>query len=496
MGGSPLSDVGRVSIGITGCILYVSNNAAGNAGSARAPFDTLAQAEAVAQTSDFIYVFGGDGTSTGYDTGFDLKNFQRLVGQAADLTFAGSVLAVGDPAHRPTIANPNADVITLSSNSTVTGVQIDPQGNGGGIQNASTAGGATISNVRIIDAGVAGTQPAVELNTNACCGTWTFSDLVIDNSAATGQTVDSVGVRLSSNPSPTYTANFADVGTISITTKGAAALEATGAAITGVFDDITVIGSSSGGVSLNSLSGFGSMLFSNLSLMTTGPTAAFFVQSAGSVSVLDSGTANITATGGPAIIALSSSGASLNFDEIHSTNSSAQGIRMFGVSQFKANAASSIINSGNTSFEVNGGAGPITYDGTINSDVSRLVSVVGRSSGVVDFNGFITDGADGDGFGIQIGSNSGATVRFDGGMNLSGFSTMFDVSGAGRIAVTDPPGPVANIINSTDTALSVVGTTITADGLTFQSVSAGNPGSPRNANGSCSRTPESWAVSP
>ena len=39
------TDTGTVTIAITGCVWYVSNNAAGNAGTSTAPFDTLAQAE-------------------------------------------------------------------------------------------------------------------------------------------------------------------------------------------------------------------------------------------------------------------------------------------------------------------------------------------------------------------------------------------------------------------------------------------------------------------
>ena len=42
---TPATDTGRVTIQITDCVWYVSNSAAGNSGTAAAPFDTLAQAQ-------------------------------------------------------------------------------------------------------------------------------------------------------------------------------------------------------------------------------------------------------------------------------------------------------------------------------------------------------------------------------------------------------------------------------------------------------------------
>ena len=54
--------------------------------------------------------------------------------------------------------------------------------------------------------------------------------------------------------------------------------------------------------------------------------------------------------------------------------------------------------------------------------------MTGRTTGTVDFNGNITSNTAGGG--IDINTNTGGTVRFDGGMNLStGANTAFNATG-------------------------------------------------------------------
>ena len=61
-----------MTIAISGCVWYVSNNAAGNSGTSNAPFDTLAQADTATPAGDVIFVFDGNNTTAGYTTGVDL----------------------------------------------------------------------------------------------------------------------------------------------------------------------------------------------------------------------------------------------------------------------------------------------------------------------------------------------------------------------------------------------------------------------------------------
>ncbi len=171
--GTAGTDAGRVSITITGCVWYVSNNAAGNAGTSTAPFDTLAQAQTASAAGHTIYVLDGDSTSTGYAAGVDLKANQRLLGEAATLQVGTDVLQAANAAARPTITDSNADVVSLAAGNTVRGVQLDPPGSGGAIAGGAGDAGGTIDDVRIIDTGAAGTQPSLELN--ATSGTFDLS---------------------------------------------------------------------------------------------------------------------------------------------------------------------------------------------------------------------------------------------------------------------------------------------------------------------------------
>ena len=288
-------------------IWYVRNNAAaGGDGTSEAPFDILGEAETAADAGDTTYVFDGDNTSLNLGSGFVMAAGERLLGETATLQVGPDVLYTGVPANRPTLTANNEDVVTLANGTTVRGVQVDPQGTGGGISGIGAASGpgtSTIADVRIIDTGTAGTQPGLELD--GVEGTYDVSDLTVDNSAATGQSAGSIGVRLNRNVLG-FTTNFASAGTISITTKGAKGLEVTGAnlGLASVFDDITVTGSATGGISLANTSGsgtvFGDGVGVDLALTTTGGTA-FHLQGTGTVTVPAAGTANVNATSGAGI---------------------------------------------------------------------------------------------------------------------------------------------------------------------------------------------------
>ncbi|MDX6681437.1 MAG: hypothetical protein QOG94_1476, partial [Solirubrobacteraceae bacterium] len=474
--GTAGTDVGRVTISISGCVWYVSNNAAGNAGTSTAPFDTLAQAESASAAGHTIFVFDGDNTTTGYGAGIDLKANQRLLGETATLQIGADVLYAGVAANRPTITDNNADVVSLASGNTVRGVQIDPQGTGGGVAGGAGDAGGTIDDVRIIDAGTAGTQPGLELN--GVTGTFDVSSLTVDSSAATGTTAGSVGVLLNG----AFSANFASAGTISITTKGAKGLDATATAMGAgsVFDDIAVTASASGGVSMVNTTGtttFGDGSGTDLSLTTTsGAAPAFLLSNAGTVSVPAPGTANASATGGPAIDVSGTTITSLTFDTVTSSASTGAGIRVagLGAAPFTANASSSISDAGGIDFDLDGGSGAVTYDGAITDNTGQLVRVQNTSGGLKDFNGAIGGVAGAAGGNVGLSSNTGATIRFDGGVKLSssGATPALGSTGGGTLAVTDPAASNNTLGTTTSTgqALNVVGTTVSDDDLTFESV--------------------------
>jgi hypothetical protein len=509
------NSTGTVTLPLQGQVWYVKNDsAAGGDGTSDGPFDTLAEAETASGSNDTTYVYDGDNTSTGLDSGYALNSGERLIGEAAALSVdpdqggpQGTVSLRGAVAGAyPTLTANNEDVVALDAGNEVRGIQLDPQGTGGGIAGAAgDTGGGTIDDVRIIDAGTAGTEPGLDLDSTT--GSFNVSDLTVDNTAATGQTSGSKGVRLNG----AGTVNFASAGTISIKTAGAAGLDAdtTNMGAGSVFDDITVTASGSGGVRLFNTTGtttLGNGSGSDLGLTTTsGGTAALLFSNAGTVSVPGAGTANISATGGPAVDISGTAGVALDLDTVSSSNSATTGISLagLGTGTFAASGGS-IGGSTGTAFNLNGGSGTVTYPGTFNNGAGQTASITNRSGGAVSFSGAINDTND-QGGGIALSTNSGGSTTFSNGTKTINTTTSgspaqnnaitmlasdghtlsltgggLDIDSAGRGLQADTSGTLnvtgsGNSINSVSgVALDVANTDIGASDLTFERIDAGN----------------------
>ena len=171
----------------------------------------------------------------------------------------------------------------------------------------------------------------------------------------------------------------------------------------------------------------------------------------GALSVTTGGTLNATFT---------------NFSSSAGTNA----VNLVGVNGTLNLGTGALSNASGTTFNVNGGAASITYNGTITDDVGQLIAVANHTGGTVDFNGAISDGNDGDGSGISLTGNTGATISFDGGVTLStGTANAFTATGGGTVTVT---GSTNTLTTTTGTALNVTNTTIGAADVTFRSISA------------------------
>jgi hypothetical protein len=423
-----------------------------------------------------VFVFDGDNTSTGYGgNGYSMNSGERLIGEHEGLTvdpdqggpLAAQALHPANPDQHPTLTATNADVIELDDANEVRGFNVDPSGTGGGIAGATGDVSGTIDDVNINDTTTLGTQPGLELDTTT--GSFAVSNFTVTTNGATGVRLNNAG-----------TVTFAPTGTIAITSANAAGLDTSGTTLgTSTFDTVNVTGSGSGGVRIAN-AGASITTFGDLALTTTsGATAALRLDSAGAVSVPAAGTANVSATGGPAIDVTGTAGATLAFDDVDSTNSASDGVNIagLGAGTFTANNASTITNAATIDFDLDGGSGAIAYNGTITDDVGQLVRVANATAGTKDFNGNITDGGDGDGSGIALTGNTGATVRFDGGLTLAtGANAAFAATGGGTVAVTDPnavgTAPDNTLATTTATALNIANTTIHADGVNFRSISA------------------------
>jgi len=95
--------------------VWFVDNTSHSQGTYKSPFNTLLAAESVSLANDIIYVFKGDGTSTGMDSGLILKQGQQLLGAGTNQTIQttnGMVMIPAQETGRPTISNA-ADATTL-----------------------------------------------------------------------------------------------------------------------------------------------------------------------------------------------------------------------------------------------------------------------------------------------------------------------------------------------------------------------------------------------
>src|SRR5262249_47225369 len=124
-GAAVTSAPATVNLTLVGRVWYVLNNVAstGN-GQSQSPFKTLTEAVAAstagtsATATDTIYVYAGDGTTTGLNTASTLKAFQQFIGQGAALVVNGITLKTAGSFTQ--IGN----TITLASNSVVNGIDL------------------------------------------------------------------------------------------------------------------------------------------------------------------------------------------------------------------------------------------------------------------------------------------------------------------------------------------------------------------------------------
>jgi hypothetical protein len=498
---SEQTDTGRVTLNITGCVWYVNNSAAGNSGTSTAPFDTLAQAETASGNGHTVFVYDGNNTSSGYDTGFAMNLNERLIGESEGLIVGSDTLLGPNPGATPSLTASGEDVVDMAGGNEVKDFNIEPSGLGGGISAGAGEASGTIDDVNITDTGTAGQQPGLELNSTG--GTWNISNLTVNNSGATTPPATAKGVVLNG----AGTVNFASAGTISITTDGAAALDAdtTNMGAGSVFDDITVTNSGSGGVRLFNTTGstqLGGGSGVDLNLTTTsGANAALEINSGGTVSVPGAGTANIAATGGPAVDVTGTPGVSLSLDTVSSTNSASNGVRLSGLGTGTFSATGGTITGtavAGTSFTVSGASsGDITYPGTLANGAGQTASITGRTGGTVTFSGVVQDTSDAGG-GIVVSTNTGGTTVFSNPSKtlntVNGNAVVFSASDghtlsftnggldidtttgkgleattSGTITVT---GTGNTIDSNTGTALNITNTDIGSADVTFDKVAS------------------------
>jgi Bacterial Ig domain len=298
-----------------------------------------------------------------------------------------------------------------------------------------------------------------------------FPSLVGVNGVGGSGDVDTTGQRIFLYPG-TYTGGLPLEGSQKLQSKrhglvvpdgsggaGTVTLEAPGGTSTEIDGGLVLAGGNTiqgidlgttGAAAVFALSGFS---VGNL-VMNTGTTGGIINPAGGAVSI----------NGGNLDVALST---------LTSAGASGSAVSLTGspTGTFTVNGSGTISGATGTDVLISGGTLAFTLGSSIADDNGQLVSITGQTAGTKDFNGLVSDApADGDGGGISLSSNTGATVRFDGGVALStGTNDAFKATGGGTVAVTGTTNVVAS---TTGTAVTVTDTTISSDEVTFQSVSS------------------------
>jgi len=183
---------------------------------------------------------------------------------------------------------------------------------------------------------------------------------------------------------------------------------------------------------------------------------------------------NLVAAGGSNPVIANAAGAGITLAEgvdierVNVTSTSGAGITGTNVNTATIGSSTSITSTTGNAFDLSGGNGTISLGASITNSSGRSVSIVNRTGGTVTFPAAISDSG---GTGIFLNNNGGTTIKFtSGSVNLStGTSDAFTATGGGTVEVT---GATNVLTTTTGTALKVTSTTISANGLTFQSISS------------------------
>jgi hypothetical protein len=110
--------------------VFVDNTSSSN-GTYESPYHTLVQAQDNSSPNNIIYVFPGNGTTTGMDSGISLKANQKFWGSGVNhllQTSEGTISIPAQSSSSPTITNTNIDTegnaITLATNNAISGFTI------------------------------------------------------------------------------------------------------------------------------------------------------------------------------------------------------------------------------------------------------------------------------------------------------------------------------------------------------------------------------------
>jgi len=504
------SVTGTVTITVKNRVWYVRNNGGGTSGRSNDPFSSLAAAESASSPGDTIYVFTGDGTTSGQSSGFVMKNSQRLLGAGVALTVPVSVNGGPNPTvllatgTRPQTGNTGGSGVTalnvsgveiagLDVSASTSGVSVATTGTSSGSANIHDmgvvsavaegfnidGGGATgILSVSVSDVSASSSGNAFDARTTAGELRLAIDDSSFSSPAAAGVFLSGgAGTTLvvTSLANDSVSGNTAGDGFVAANVRFDAVPGGSLDVVNGGTMTIGAAGNGVGGSGMRLTATDGHLSFGSLSIEADGTTGLFLSGNgpltATTGTKLSAASGSITATAGPAITA-SNSTLGLALGNIVSANSPASGISLSSIGGSLSAAGGSITEAASSDVLISGSSANVSYGGSITDDTGTLVNI-STSTGTMSFSGPITDGNDGDGNGIALTNNSGGTISFSGGLTLStGASPAFSATGGGTLTVTG----TNKVTTTTATAVNVANTTIGAAGVTFESIDSTTAG--------------------
>ncbi len=443
---------GTVDLTVSGMIWFVDVNdaTAGGDGRLSNPFDCLVGGPscfdqvAADESGDSIFLASGS-----YTGGLTLLAGQKFVGAGASASIS-VITGLTPPADStlpstgqvsPQIATGAVDAVVLGSTNTVRGLNIGNTGTGDGID-GSNFGTLTLSEVAI-----SGTGRALNLSNGTVNAT--FSSIAVTSSGSQGINLNLVA--------GTFTVS--GTTTIAGTTGDGIAINASPATI--AFQGATTI-DNAGVNGINLTGGNGTVTFTSIDLDTIGI-----------VGLLVQGNTNPVNINGGSIGAINDPGGNaVDIDQGSANITIASTVA-------KATGGEVVDVTGRT-------GGMVIFSNTLSCTSSCAgMNIANNTAGSTGFTGLVTTNT-GAQTAVNLTSNTGHTVTFSGGLNIDTTSgTGFNATGGGTVQVLN--GNVVNDVDATTgIAVNIVSTTISAQGVTFTSVSSNggsNPGINLSATG-------------
>ena len=437
---------------VNGPMIYFVKSAPAGAGNCTLTNEcTLATALGAIGLNTNRRIFIGDNGS--YSNAVPLNAMGWLVGQGATGTF-DTLFGIATPAQGTLVARPPlgqahptvTNTLTVNASTVTRGVNIATSG----VTAVNDGSAALINGVTISEGAISSTGAPALILTDVTSVNITVPALSSSASTASGVIL-------------TNTTGSITAGGV-ITNPAGAAMTISGGSI-----GITYTGS-----------------------LTQGNNFALLDVGGGHDGTMTFNSGTLSATNGSGL-QFSNADGSYGFNGTTTLNGGDAGIDIISGSDgvFTFASATSITNPTGTAFNINGGAANMTYNGTIYDNIGTIVAIANSTGGTKIFAGAIDDldgtgdpiagGTAGNGGGILLTNNTGATIRFNGGIDLStGPAAAFTATGGGTVEVCDESGCngdatgalVNKLTTTTAAALNVANTTIGAGDLEFRSISA------------------------